>query len=402
VTRSLAWVALLGMTAASYAAEPDLTAALLGGKPKLNLRMRIEEVRDDALARSASAPTFRARFNYETLSWHHSSLLLEVDHLGTWGGEAYNSTRNGRTDRPQVPDPRATDLNQAALKITTPKDDWVLGRQRIALDNHRLIGGSAWRQNEQTFDALTVRTRRLSRTLLSYSYLDNVNRVFGPDAGNPPPDLRLQGHLLGALIDLKKAGKLSVFGQSLDIRTTPALAHQNVGFLWTGSHAANKTWSIPWTLSAVQQQDAGRNPTDYSADYYKLELGAMRKEFGVRAGLEVLGGDATRTEHRFQTPLATLHAFQGWADKFLTTPPQGVQDFYVDLSGHRWGLDATVVWHDFRAEATSQRYGDEWDISVSRKFSPHFELLLKAANYRSAGFGRDTRKLWVQFSADYP
>ena len=94
--RSIAWVVLLGMTTASPAAEPDLSAALLGGKPKLNLRMRIEEVRDDALARSASAPTFRARFSYETLSWHHSSLLLEVDHLGTWGGEAYNSTRNGR------------------------------------------------------------------------------------------------------------------------------------------------------------------------------------------------------------------------------------------------------------------------------------------------------------------
>ena len=120
------------------------------------------------------------------------------------------------------------------------------------------------------------------------------------------------------------------------------------------------------------------------------------------AGVEVLGGDATRTEHRFQTPLATLHAFQGWADKFLTTPPQGVQDFYVDLSGHRWGLDATVVWHDFRADAISQRYGDEWDSSVIRKFSRYFKLLLKAANYRSAGLGRDTRKLWVQFSADHP
>ena len=37
----------------------------------------------------------------------------------------------------------------------------------------------------------------------------------------------------------------------------------------------------------------------------------------------------------FQTPLATGFKFQGWADKFLTTPPNGVRDLYAG-AGYGW------------------------------------------------------------------
>ena len=95
---------VLGL-APCHAAEPAFDQALSGGKPDLSLRVRAENVRDDAFARDATAPTFRLRLGYETLPWHHATALLEVDHLGLWGGDAYNSTRNGRTDRPIVADP---------------------------------------------------------------------------------------------------------------------------------------------------------------------------------------------------------------------------------------------------------------------------------------------------------
>lgn len=384
------------------AAEPSFQEALTGGKPQFNLRLRLENVHDDAFARTSSAPTFRARLGYETRSWHHATLLFEVDHLGLWGGEAYNSSRNGRVDRPLVTDPPATDLNQAALKISTKQDDLIVGRQRIVLDNQRFIGGSAWRQNEQTFDAATWRTRRVPRVVLTYSYLDNVNRVFGPDPGSPPPDLRTHGHILHGAIDLKAAGKISAFGQWLDVLNSPALAHQNVGALWTGSYPVGKRWKLPWSVSYVRQQDYGTNPTSYAAHYYQFELGLAREDVGLRAGVELLSGDATRSERRFQTPLATLHAFQGWADKFLTTPPQGIRDSYVAVTGRRWGFDSQLAWHDFRAEAVSRRYGSEWDVSVSRKLGANTELLLKAAQYDAAGFARDTRKLWLQVSTSFP
>jgi hypothetical protein len=124
----------------------------------------------------------------------------------------------------------------------------------------------------------------------------------------------------------------------------------------------------------------------------------------AKAGYEVLGGDRLRAGHAFQTPLATLHAFQGWADKFLTTPPQGVRDVYVSVDSTIAGPATRVqlAWHDYRAEAASRSYGREWNASVSHKFGKRYELLLKAATYDAATFGTDTTKWWAQFTATYP
>jgi hypothetical protein len=395
-------IGAMGAGATVHAADSDLATALTGGKLQLSLRARIEDVDDQALARNATATTFRARLGYETRAWNHFSALFEVDHLGVLGPETFNSTRNGRTDRPTIADPPATDLNQAALKVSLSRDELVIGRQRLNLDNQRFIGGSAWRQNEQTFDALTWRSRQIPSTLLTLSYIDNVNRVYGPDPGSPPPDLRSHSFLAHAALDLKSAGKLSLFGHWFDLYSAPANSHQNLGLLWTGSRALGNQWTLPWSASYVRQQDYAGNPVHYSARYYQLELGAARPSWGLRAGIEALGGDAALPERRFQTPLATLHAYQGWADKFLATPPQGVRDFYLAANARLNGVEAQLAWHDFRADAVSRSYGSEWDASVSRKFGAHCELLLKLARYDASGFAADTRKLWLQLLTSFP
>ena len=390
---------VLGL-APCHAAEPAFDQALSGGKPYLSLRVRAENVRDDAFARDATAPTFRLRLGYETLPWHHATALLEVDHLGLWGGDAYNSTRNGRTDRPVVADPEATDLNQLALKITTPQNDWVLGRQRLSLDNQRFIGTSGWRQNEQTFDAATWRTRLVPHAVVTYVYLGNVNRVYGPDAGSPPPDLHVKGHVLHGSFDLKSAGRLAAFGHWMDVGNAPSLSHQNLGLLWTGSRAIGTQWKLPWSLSYVRQQDFGNNPIRYSARYVQAELGASARDLELRAGIEILSGDPARPDRMFQTPFSSSHPFQGWAGKFTTAPPQGIRDRYAAATARRWGWEAQLARHDFSAEAVSRTYGSEWDLSLTRKLAKRTELMLKGAQYRSDGLLRDTRRLWLQASAD--
>ena len=89
-------------------------------------------------------------------------------------------------------------------------------------------------------------------------------------------------------------------------------------------------------------------------------------------GREVLSGESgtftATTNPAFQTPLATLHKFQGWADKYLTTPSAGIEDSYVGVNGSLAGWNGQAVWHDLKAEATSHDYGTELDLSVSRKF----------------------------------
>jgi hypothetical protein len=107
----------------------------------------------------------------------------------------------------------------------------------------------------------------------------------------------------------------------------------------------------------------------------------------------------------FTTPLATLHRFQGWADKFLVTPVNGMADRYINAAYQTKGvgpletLSLAVTLHRYRSERLEIRYGDELDLQLQAKFR-RFTGLLKYADYNAAATTpsavRDTRKLWAQ------
>ena len=126
---------------------------------------------------------------------------------------------------------------------------------------------------------------------------------------------------------------------------------------------------------------------------------------GVTLGREVLSGERgtfdASTNPAFQTPLATLHPFQGWADKFTTTPSAGIEDLYLGVSLKLAGWKCQAVWHECEAEATDARYGSELDFIVSRRFWERYEVLAKYADYRADELFTDTRKVWLQVSAAF-
>jgi hypothetical protein len=228
-----------------------------------------------------------------------------------------------------------------------------------------------------------------------------VNRIFGPVTRTSPADLHGGVGTLNARVALGKAGQLSLFGYHMDFDNGAGLSNDSYGALWSGSPEIAKGWQLPFAVSLASQREAGDNPTDYSAGYRQVELGIAHAPWSLKVGQEVLEGDATRPNRRFQTPLATLHAFQGNADLFLVTPPQGIDDRYVvaaaTLGGFRFQLD----WHDYEAEAIARPYGTEWNASVSRQFARRYDVLLKAADYRADGFAADVTKLWMMISANF-
>src|SRR5690606_12343442 len=120
--------------------------------------------------------------------------------------------------------------------------------------------------------------------------------------------------------------------------------------------------------------------------------------FTLTGGYELLGSD---NGFSLQTPLATLHKFNGWADVFLTTPPADLQDIYGGVS-YKFahvkavqGLTASVTYHRFDSDAGGIDYGSEWDAQIGFKLGP-VGLLAKYANYNADGFGADTEKFWLQ------
>ena len=112
------------------------------------------------------------------------------------------------------------------------------------------------------------------------------------------------------------------------------------------------------------------------------------------AGYEVLGaGDGVG----FKTPLATLHKFQGWADKFLSTPGDGVKDAYVSIAGVAGPIKLQAIYHDFSAEEGSASFGKEIDLSAGWAINKRFTTGLKFAGFSSDNKARfdDTTKAWL-------
>ncbi len=388
------------------AAGEGLAKLVEDGKAGLELRYRYESVEQDDKPLTAGANTLRLRLNLASGSVNGLSGFAEFDHLQAIAGEHHDDTRNGLVNYPVVADPEGTDLNQAYLQYAGAGNTTVrLGRQRISLDNERLVGAVGWRQNEQTFDAFRVETRAMPGATLNYAYIDRVQRVFGPDPGAPPAHFDGASHVLTAKLTSLPVGALSFYGLHLDFDNAPQSSSATFGARYDGSHKLAGDWIFAWAVDYARQEDAGANAARIDAYYNLLELALKTSSAGFTAGREVLSGEqgtfTAATNPAFQTPLATLHKWQGWADKFLTTPSAGIEDLYFGASAKLRGWTGQAVWHDFSAEATGADYGSELDLSVSRKFADRYELLVKYADYSADGLFTDTTKFWIQLAASF-
>ncbi len=166
-------------------AQSPLDAWIDGAAPIADIRARYESVDDAGKKIRANAYTLRARLGFQTGTWNGLSALAEMDVL--WDiNSAFNSTRNRKTSYPVVADPEMAALNRLELSYVSDFGTAVaVGRQRILLGDQRFVGNSGWRQHEQTFDALTVTNTSLPGLAASYSYVNRVNRVYGPGAPFP-------------------------------------------------------------------------------------------------------------------------------------------------------------------------------------------------------------------------
>ncbi|TXI33810.1 MAG: hypothetical protein E6Q69_05570, partial [Aquipseudomonas alcaligenes] len=370
----LRWLTLplLAVAAPSWADQP-LSDLFTQGKPILDARYRFENVDQNNDLRDANAQTLRTRAGFQSGQWYGLSGLLEVDNVSRIGDDAYNSTRNGQKEYAVVADPDGTEVNQALLRYDHKLGSAVLGRQRINLDNQRFIGSVAWRQNEQTFDGALTQLKPLDGLTLSYAYLDQINTIWGPENGRydnstNPANIDGHSHLINAQYVFMPQLTATAYSYLLDldnIAVAPTAAEGTLSSQTSGLRLNGVVAGISYALEYAQQKDYGDNPLELDSEYYLAELGYTLKGVQLKAGYEVLGGDNGSGNRAFQTPLATKHAFQGWADQFLTTPADGIEDAYVGVTAPLLGGTLQAWYHDFSTEQGSDEYGNEIDLSYA-------------------------------------
>jgi hypothetical protein len=396
----VALIAIFTVSVAIAEEAATISEAISKGKGKLNFRYRYENVDQDGISKNADASTLKTRINYKTAKWQGWYAEAEADDVSYLGSDDFNNTRNGKTNYPTVADPDGTDINQFYLGFNNKANDFKFGRQRINLDNQRFVGGVGWRQNEQTYDAVYFQNRSIENATITVGYMDKVLRIFGPEDGSPPRYFRAENTLVNVGYKLGDLGKLTGYGYFWDMEDAATLSSSTIGLRFSGNTALGDN-KLLYTLEIADQDDNGDNPNSYSAGYYNIELGLALPMLTVKGGIETLEGDATETGKAFTTPLATLHKFQGWADKFLNTPSQGIEDTYLTLTCAPFGTKVGVTYHQFEADSGSGDWGDELDISIAKKINKNFSILVKYAAYDADQHSVDTDKLWVMLTANF-
>lgn len=407
--QSLAVVTAL-FAAPVFAADPvpAVPTALAQGKVSLQLRPRFEYVDQTGFADPAEALTMRTQLGYTSGAWKGVSAMLQMEDVSTLGVERFNSTVNGKTQFPIVADPSSTEINQAYLRYTgLAWLDLKYGRQVIAYDNHRFIGDVGWRQNQQTYDALALTLKPWTPLAINYAHVTNTNRIFG-ERHPTQSDFRMDSDLLNASVKTG-FGTATAYGYLLEFIALPAASNQTLGVRFDGGRAVGGAASkVLYTAEYAQQSDYADAPASIDADYAFGSLGFDISGIQLKANYELLAGNGV---YGFQTPLATLHAFNGWADRFLTTPADGLEDLFLTVGTALAGFNLAAQYHQYKSDNLGYRYGDELDISVARKLTGNLTALLKYADYRgdegatlaarNAALAQDVQKFWLQADFQY-
>ncbi|WP_200763975.1 hypothetical protein [Nitrosophilus alvini] len=396
-----------GVTAGNAAGLEEI---LSDAKYSVQIRPRYEYVDQDNTLKNAKAFTTRTAVGVKAKLFGVDGLAGQVQmiNVANFGITTYNPEDSRYSTIADGPQTRVT---QANVSYSANDATVTVGRKMLVLDNARFIGNVGWRQMPQTYDLAAVTYNGIENLSLFGAYVNRVHRIFNTDT-NSNPLLRTQFDTGSVLLhaSYKVMPELTLtaydymiqnFADHVGIRATGKVDLNGVKLKYTAEYAVQNDPSMDEKgeplYSATRKEDA---------DYYNLAVDATMDKFTVGVGYEVLS-DKGDGDHAFWTPLATLHAMNGWADMFLVTPGEGLKDMTVKLAYNAGEYGKIVgIYHDFQSDKDlngQDDLGSELDIAYKYKVAKNLGLLLKYADY-SAGDDAfkttynyvDTTKYWVQ------
>ena len=364
-----------------------------------DLRLRYQGLGRDDFSENGEALTLRFVGTFEADIFDKTSFLAEIEGV-TALIDDYDDGTATQPLRPLIPDPEGLELNR--LQIITeviPQTRLTLGRQRLALDDWRFIGAFPFRQNNQTFEAARLETTAFGPGILDIGYFNKVRRPLGEDniAGVFTGDSFFANYNLATAI-----GRVSVFHYATELETGPIGPLRRISSSQTtGARVlGRRDWenlTLVWEGSYARQSDYSDNPNDYAANYGLAEVTVKPANFELKFRGEILGSDNGQA---VQTPLASLHGFQGFADQFLTTPDDGVRDYSAKLQynfgqiGPFTDVKSFARYHWFEADTDGRNYGRELNLSLKARVSKT-GFALEYADYKAETFSSDTKALFL-------
>ena len=377
-----------------HAGSPDLETTIAAKpepwiKPVIDIRARYEYGDTENLD-SSNAITVRERLGLKTQAWNGFSALIEGefsqavvdDYNGGAGPDAdpFNPTNT------LIGDPETNELNQGYLQYEGLDTTARVGRQRIIYDNAAFIGNVGWRQNEQTYDGFSITNKSITGLTLNAAYICQVNRIYGSDADSPigflpgftsVQDVDASVYLFNASYTGIKGVTLGSYAYIMNFNDISAWDNNTLGISAKGSLGGIDLYG------EVAYQDKAGTLVEDTAEYAHVTASKTFYKQTLTLGWENLGAG-------FKTPLATVHAFNGFAD--VTDPARisgahnGLTNLYVSHTiPFFFGMKWTNTLHAFGDNQISTGYGWEYDSVFSKKFDDNFTALAKFAQFESEG-----------------
>lgn len=388
---------LVGLVAATPATAQTLTL-----KPLIDARLRYEQVEQDGLPVDAEAVTIRVRAGVQASRGSLTALVEAEGNLAVV--DDHFDGVSGSAAPPLIADPENVAIHRAQLALKLPVVTLTAGRQRITLDDERFVGAVGFRQNAQSFDAVRAEVTPVKGLKADLSFVWSVRTIWGIDGTGARQRAVGGDNVFANLSWASPIGTVTGFGYWVDQDEAAVqgyrLSSRTLGARLAGTRKLGKA-KLAYQLSYARQSDMGRNPNNYEAAYWLADVTIDLNGPKLGAGYEVLGADTGVALTSFQFPLGTNFKFQGWADKFLTTPPDGVRDLYVN-AGWSWkaigpakAVTVQAAWHRYESDRLTRHYGDELNLLASAKLGKT-TASVRYADYRADGFATDTRKFWLQ------
>jgi len=417
---------MVGHAHAEDIAVDSFIDAVKAGESMTSFRLRYEHVDQDALT-EANGLTLRSLVGWQTAPFHAVSLAAQL--INVWQIQdnfndgvpdsspiyAY-SNHSGNAAYAKIIDPDYTGINQLYADISALPDTRIrLGRQKVNLDNVRFIGDISFRQVMQVFDGVSALNKSISNTEVYVAHFESVRQINTKLRNDGALEIANVKYSFSPTESLTGYGYFSSFedlgfGKSWLGAGNDGANQSNkvLGLRLDGAHKFNG-WKLLYTAEYAKQADYSGGDSRIDAHYYKLGAGAGFGNFSLRADQELLGSNDGK--YAFQTPFGTNHLFQGWVDKFLTTPKEGIKDSFITTTYKYGDFSFFVDYHLLNSDkdfgkvggGSGDFYGVEWDTAVTYNYSKNIMAKVEYGKYiehdqYAASRTRDTEKLWLTTS----
>jgi hypothetical protein len=420
-------------------AEPEYTFldSIKEGKPMTSFRLRYENVQQDGNGpagtpfatkplEDANAFTLRSLIGWQTSPFHNFSIAAQIINVTKLNDNYNDGTSftpiNAASNQPdklgyaKVVDPDQTNINQAYIDWTGIKNTkFRLGRQQTNLDNVRFIGDIGFRQVMQVFDGVSVINKSIPDTNVYLAHFESVNQINTRYRTAGALDIVNAKYSISGTEGITGYGYFSRFddlgfGNAWFGAGNPTANQSNktLGIRLDGTHPFSPNFRAAYTAEYAKQTDYSGGDSRIDAHYMKLGGGVGFDAFNIRLDQETLSSN--NGTFAFQTPFGTNHLFQGWVDKFLATPRQGIKDTFVTAT---YRLDDFLFFADYHVlnsdldfakvgGGTGDKYGKEWNAAVTYNVNSNIMTKLEYGKFtesdqyvNTASRVRDTEKLWL-------